>query len=128
MPGSTDALDTRQIATLSALGAAIWLGAALLLRGIGPLDGGMRALFYAALVPGTLPFIWLAKKAGRLARDQIVAGVALISGVAALLDGVALIVAPTLYGMDTAGAAAALLWGVGVGLMLALVLSRRTPS
>lgn len=120
-------LTARQIGILVLFGALLWFGAALLIRALEPLDalrGSNAALFYAALIPGTYPFILLARTLGQLQPGQTVAAVALVSATASLLDGTALMVYPELYGADRGGAGAVILWGVGVGLALTLVMDR----
>lgn len=127
VPGLSD----RQTAILAVLGAVLWLGAALLLRALAPLgvhDGAARVALYAAIVPGSWPFVLLLVRAARLAPAQRLGGVAVALAVAMLLDGLALAWAPGLYGatlVDAAGAGAVILWGAGVILVLA-ALSART--
>ena len=117
-------LTGRQLAILAALGAALWLGAALLLRVLAPLgvyDGVWRVVLYAAIVPGTWPFVLLLVGAAGLARAQALTAVAVALAVATLLDGLALAWAPWLYGTTeahVAAAGAAILWGAGVFLVL----------
>ena len=117
----------RQIAILIVFGAILWFGAALLIRAIEPL-GALRGtgvvIFYAALIPGTYPFILLARAIARLQPEQTVTAVGIATMTASLLDGTALMVYPALYGADRGGAGAAILWGVGVGLALALAMNR----
>jgi hypothetical protein len=124
---NADELSTTQLAIVAAIGAILWFLAALLIRAvepIGALEGPGVALFYAAIIPGTVPFIPLIRRLASLRRDQTVYGVAVATGVAGLLDGVALAYFPALYGANTAGAGAAILWGAGVALLLAVVMSR----
>jgi hypothetical protein len=123
-------LTGRQVAILAALGAVLWLGAALLLRALAPIgihDGLAQVVLYAAIVPGTWPFVLLLVRAAGLKRAQALTGVAVALAVATLLDGLALAWAPWLYGSDAshvAGAGAAILWGAGVFLVLGAVASR----
>lgn len=125
------ALTRRQIAILAALGAILWLAAALLLRALAPLgiyEGQGRVLLYAAIVPGTWPFVLLLIRAAGLRSGQALAGVAVALAVATLLDGLALAWTPWLYGTrveEVAGAGAAILWGAGVFLVLGAVASWR---
>lgn len=127
---SPTALSPRQIAILAALGAVLWLAAALLLRALAPFgiyEGTGRIILYAAIVPGTWPFVLLLVRAAGLVRAQALTGVAVALAVATLLDGLALAWAPWLYGTDVAhvaGAGAAILWGAGVFLVLGAVASR----
>lgn len=123
-------LTVSQITVTALLGAALWLGAALLLRVLGPLgiyDGGTRILAYALTIPGTWPFVLLMERAARLSRQQVAIGYAVGTAAATMLDGVALAWFPELYGSEVAhiaGAGAAILWGAGVGMVLAFVRNR----
>ena len=120
-------LTDSQIATTAFLGAVLWLAAALLLRTLAPLgiyEGGTRLLVYALTIPGTWPFVLLIERAARLSRQQIGIGYAVATATATLLDGVALAWFPGLYGSEVAhvaGAGAAILWGAGVGMVLAFL-------
>jgi hypothetical protein len=112
-------------------GAALWLGAALLLQALAPQgvhQGAARVVMYLAIIPGTWPFVLLLKRVAGLARGQVLPGVAVALMVATLLDGLALAFIPGLYGSslaDTAGAGAVILWGAGVFLALAMLADRR---
>lgn len=120
-----------QVVVLVAIGVALWFGAALMLRYLGAagaFEGRGTLLIYALVIPGTVPFVVLTRTLARLARDQILLGVAIVTSTATLLDGAALAAMPTMYGDAAplvAASGAAILWGVGVGLVLGLVLSRR---
>lgn len=120
-------LSATRIATLVVLGAGLWALAAGLIRAIGPM-GAFRGLgppvLYALVIPGTVPFILIGRKLAKLARGQTLLGVSIMTGTAALLDGVALAGFPSLYGEDAVGAAGALLWGVGVALALGVAMNR----
>jgi hypothetical protein len=123
-------LTVRQTAILAALGAILWLVAALLLRALAPMgiyEGWSRVILYAAIVPGTWPFVLLLVRAAGLRRAQALTGVAVALAVATLLDGLALAWTPALYGATAdhaAGACAAILWGAGVFLVLGAVAAR----
>jgi hypothetical protein len=123
-------LSSTQIITLAILGIALWLLAALLLRVLGPmgaLQGYPRILVYALVVPGTYPFILLAQRVATLARHQTAYGIAIVTAAATLMDGIALAWFPALYGATpelVVASAGAILWGVGVGLVLALVMDK----
>lgn len=124
-------MTTRQIGILAFTGAALWLGAALLLLALAPLgvhQGAARVVMYLAIIPGTWPFVLLLKRVAGLVRGQVLPGVAVALMVATLLDGLALAFIPGLYGSslaDTAGAGAVILWGAGVFLALAMQADRR---
>lgn len=120
-------LTRRQLATMIAVGAALWLAAALLLRTIGPLgafEGTARVMLYVAVIPGTWPFVRLARRLAGLRADQVAIGTAVTVATATLLDGIALAWFPALYGSSAeqvAAAAAAILWGAGVALVLGML-------
>lgn len=117
-------LTARQIAILLALGAALWLSAALLLNVLAPLgiyEGVGRVILYAAVIPGTWPFVEAVIRVAGLRRQQALTGVAIGLATACCLDGLALAYTPWLYGSTvahTAGAGAAILWGAGVFLVI----------
>jgi hypothetical protein len=123
-------LSSSQINILAVLGAVLWLGAALLLRALAPFgiyEGFARIILYALIVPGTWPFVLLAKRMAKLAPNQIAIGMSVLTATAVLLDGIALAWFPGLYGFELAhfaGAGAAILWGGGVALVLGFVMNR----
>lgn len=120
-------LTARQTFLMAVFGAILWFAAALLMRAIEPLgafEGAGVLVLYAAIIPGTVPFILLARKVAALRRDQTALAVTIATGVASMLDGNALVLIPHLYGTDVAGAGAAILWGGGVGLILGVIMSR----
>jgi len=123
-------LTAKQLFVFVLYGVAGWLTAALLLRVLGPTgiyEGGLRVLVYALIIPGTVPVVWLVGKLAAARPGQLYPGFALSSGIATLCDGVALAWFPTLYGASVdlhAGAGGTILWGVGVGIVLALVMDK----
>ena len=124
-------LSLRQISLLIFLGALFWFMAALLMRAIVPLpfyDGWGVATVYVLTIPATLPFVFIVSKISALHRSQIAIGYTIATTAALLLDGCAFAVIPWLYAdnsTDALQAAAAILWGAGVGQMLAFINSRR---
>ncbi len=126
--GST--LSPRQFWMAALNGAVLWLAAALLLRWLGPLgihEGSARVILYALVVPGTYPFNLLIQKLAGLQKGQMVQALALGTAVATLLDGIALAWFPGLYGTGMEmhmGAATVILWGAGVGILLAFWMDR----
>lgn len=123
-------MSARQVGVLIGLGAGLWFLAAMILRLVAPmgaLDGAARALTYALVIPGTLPAVWLIWKLPGLRRDQIALGGAIATATATLLDGIALAWFPALYAADVrlvAACGAAILWGAGIGLVLAFLFNR----
>jgi hypothetical protein len=121
---------TRQTIILASFGALLWFGAAMLLRTLGPMgvfDGAWHFILYMAVIPGTWPFIILAQRLAGLAQDQIALGITSVTASAALLDGVAFAWFPEIYSSNptlAAASAGAVLWGVGVGLVLGLIRNR----
>jgi hypothetical protein len=111
-------------------GLALWLGAALLVRAMGPmgaLSGFGLIISYVALIPGTLPAVLLTKRVMGPFIDQLLVGVSIISAIALVLAGIGFGFFPGLYGENPAHALAAsgfILWGGGVGLVLGLMLGK----
>jgi hypothetical protein len=123
-------LTAIQIVILAIYGAVLWFAAAMLVRAIGPmgaLDGGWRFLSYALVIPGTVPAIIIARPIAKLRADQTIAGISVVTATALLLDGIAHAWFPAIYGTDPAlivKGAAAIFWGAGVGLVLALTMNK----
>lgn len=116
-------LSTRQIIIAATLGTALWLAAALLLNALkdtGIYAGATQVFLFAAIIPGTAPFIWVIAKLAGLVKGQIALATALAVGVATVLDACALTWFPDLYGGSdyAAGAGATILWGAGVSIGL----------
>ncbi len=121
------ALTSRQIGILIGYGILLWFGVALLIRGLEPLEalrGPGVAILYAALIPATYPLILLTRAIARVRPEQTLTAVVIATMTASLIDGIALMVDPALYGADRGGAGASILWGVGVALAFALMMNR----
>ncbi|HEV2533202.1 hypothetical protein [Phenylobacterium sp.] len=122
-------LRPSQIAILTLVGLAFWAAATVSIRwsAYGLLDPTRGALMFATALPVGWLSVRATRSAARLAREQLAAGVLLAGAVAMLVDGAALRWAPQVYG-DTEQlvrlGAAWLLWGYGVSLVLALIMSR----
>jgi len=129
-PVSTEAapFSPLQWAILVAYGALLWFVAAVLLRTVAPygaLDGGTGTLLtYTLVIPGTVPFVLLIRALMKLRAGETALAITIVTASASLLDGTALVWLPALYGSNPAGSAAAILWGVGVGLFLGIALDR----
>lgn len=127
-PPVLPSLTGRDAALMMMYGAILWFAAALLLQYLGPrgaYEGGNRLLAYALVIPGTFPFVLVAQML--IGRAKLALGLALATGTATLLDGIALAWFPALYGGEAgyvAGAGAAILWGAGVAIMLGFVWNR----
>ena len=121
-------LSLRQSLIVIAMGAALWLLGALIIGWTAPLgafEGWGRALTYALLIPGTLPFVLLIKILAGLRDDQIFAGAAVATGAAITLDGLAIPYFPGVYlGAPLADAGAVILWGGAVAIALGALLNR----
>jgi hypothetical protein len=123
-------LTNRQTLLLVIIGAALWFLAAIILRVVAPmgaLDGPARAVTYALVIPGTLPFIYLTRMLVNLRVDQLFTGVAVVTTTALLIDGLVVAWFPGVYGgslPQVTHCAAAILWGAGVGLTLAFILNK----
>jgi hypothetical protein len=123
-------LSPGQTVLLVVLGAALWLLAAIILRVIAPmgaLEGTMRAITYALVIPGTWPFVLLVRLLVRLRPDQLVTGVGVATMTALIIDGIVIAYFPAVYGgslPQVTNCAAIILWGAGVGMLLACILNR----
>ena len=123
-------LTTGQTLALIIIGAVLWFAAAALLRTIGPrgaFEGNRHILLYALTFPATVPFVWMVQKLVRLADNQVAIGYSLATASALLLDGIAVAWFPSLYGSDlpqVTNSAAAILWGAGVGMILAFMMNK----
>jgi hypothetical protein len=115
---------TGQRAILIVFGWIFWFVGALICRVVGEMgwfDGAARVLVYAALVPGTVPVVLLARRMAKLADDQVALGIAIVTAAAVMLDGIALAWFPALYGPgieQTAATGAVILWGGFVAIAL----------
>jgi hypothetical protein len=123
-------LTNSQTFLLVIIGAALWFLAAIILRTVAPmgaLEGQTRALTYALVIPGTLPFVYLTQMLVKLRADQIFTGIAVVTAAALLIDGIVVAWFPGVYGRtlpQVTNCAAAILWGAGVGLVLAFILNK----
>jgi hypothetical protein len=123
-------LQRGKIILLVILGAIFWFFAALLTRLLVPLpfyQGWGIVAVYALTIPGTVPFVFIVSKIAGLYRGQIATGYTIATTSALLLDGCALAFTPALYAnnsSDALQAAAAILWGAGVGQVLAFIIHR----
>ncbi|MEN0651795.1 MULTISPECIES: hypothetical protein [Hyphobacterium] len=121
-------LSLGQYVIAIAMGIALWFLGALIIGWIAPLgafDGWGRALTYALLIPGTLPFVLLIKRLARLGDEQVFAGATVATGAAIALDGLAIPYLPGVYGgAPLADAGAVILWGGAAAIALGAMLNR----
>jgi hypothetical protein len=123
-------LTPTQIVTLAIYGTVLWFAAAMLVRTLGPVgafDGGWGLLTYVLVIPGTIPFILIARPIARLRHNQTATGIVIVTATALLLDGIAHAWFPAIYGTNPAlivKGAAAIFWGAGVGLVLSLIMNK----
>jgi hypothetical protein len=127
-------LSSQQTVLLIIIGAVLWFLAAIILRLIAPmgaLDGSARFITYALVIPGTLPFVLLTRTLVKLFPHQLFTGVAVATTTALLIDGIVIAWFPAVYGgalPQITNCAAIILWGAGVGLVLAFILNKGTTS
>lgn len=109
----------------SVFGTAVWYGAALFIQQSGLFENdaplSTQAILYVAAVPTSMLLVNGLKLIG-IRNNEIPKAAAIATGVATLLDGLALIWLPGLYGarlgvLSNSKGAAFLLWGVGCGLL-----------
>ena len=123
-----------QLAILIVSGWIFWFVGALICRlggEMGWFDGANRILLYAALIPGTLPVVLLAKRIARLDDQHVALGIAIVTAAAVMLDGIALAWFPGLYGpsvAQTAASGAVILWGAAAAIALGCWFNRAPPQ
>jgi hypothetical protein len=123
-------ISPKQLAFCVSYGLALWLGAILLVRTIGPMgafSGLGLIISFVALIPGTLPAVLLTKRVMGPFKDQLLLGVTIISTIALLLAAIGFSFFPWLYGLDGATLLAAsgfMMWGGGIGFVLALIVGK----
>jgi Family of unknown function (DUF5367) len=117
------------------LGVTFWLMAALTVRFVGPMifkpDSLALLGAYVAAIPITYGFVFIALRVLRVAMADILLPAVIMTATATLLDGLALAWFSRLYAdtSTTAHAGAAwILWGAGIGLVVALVHGRVESS
>jgi hypothetical protein len=120
-------ISFKQVAFCGSYGLALWIGAMLLIRAIGPMgafSGIGLIVSFVAVIPATLPAVLLTKRVMGPSRGNMLVGVTIISTIALLLAGICFSFFPSLYAADIPtllAAAGFMLWGGGVGFALALI-------
>ncbi len=125
-----DRVGLRQIGVFAALGAVIWFAVTLLLRFFVVqeiTDGPWRLALYGLGVPSGALVMWVFHLAGAR-KGQMFTAIAIGTMVAVILDGLAIGWARGIYGSDPSrvtDAAGVILWGAGIGMLMALWLDLR---
>jgi hypothetical protein len=124
-------LTGHEIAVMALLGAVFWFSFAILVRVMEPfglLEGGAKTVMFAVTVPVTMVLMLGIQRVMSYPGARMVEVIGIITGFAIMLDGLAFGFFPQLYGREAAhqiAGAGLILWGGGVGMMVALVMQRR---
>lgn len=120
-----------RVSVLVALGVFFWFVAAMAFRLLGErvfsLDSPWVPLLFASAVPVAWAFVEAGKRLSGARGGALMPAVSVMSATAMLLDALALVFVPALYGMPVASlllVAAYLLWGVGLILFIAYLQAR----
>lgn len=117
----------RTLATI-AIGAGVWAAGVVLVRWLlaqGVLHDALTGPVFVAVFAGTAPLVWAVPRLLGLPARYRLDCTAIIVAIAALLDAGA-IRWTAIYSADPAAradAGAALLWGLGVAMLLALIMA-----
>lgn len=120
----------RRMGLLVTVGVVFWFVAAVTLRFLEPLQpfaGAARVVSYLLTVPVLALSIWVGQRIVGFSRGEAFGAVSVLTMVAVCCDGLAFGFFPGLYGADPAyqlAAAGVVLWGGGVGMVLAYLWSR----
>jgi hypothetical protein len=123
-------ISPKQLVFCISYGLALWLGAIFLVRTIGPMgafSGIGLIISFVALIPMTLPAVLLTKRVMGPFKDQVLMGVTIISTIALLMAAIGFSFFPWLYGLDETTLLAAsgfMMWGGGIGFVLALIVGK----
>jgi Family of unknown function (DUF5367) len=124
-----------QLFLFIALGIIFWFTAAMVIRFAGANvfseNNPLLILFFALAFPITYIFFFVTKLAAKVPYTAMLQPVVIMTLTAALLDGIALAFFRTLYAKSFEVAlhgAAWILWGVGIGLLFALILNNRNNT
>jgi AraC-like DNA-binding protein len=130
-PNKPRIMNANKITLSVVLGAVYWLLAALFVRAFGPFfftgHSPWLPVLYAASVPGSWLLLANARWLGRLAPSEVLDSTVIMTGVAALLDGLGITFYQSLYGPSPQVVmlgAAWILWGAGCGLGIAYRIKR----
>lgn len=114
-----------------AIGAAFWLGFALVVNLFGDLmfdRGAIHVIAFLAAPPIVFAALWIVARLTATPLGEMTVPAAIMTAAATILDGAAITLAPGLYGgvgPALAPGAAWILWGGGWGLAVALLLRAR---
>ena len=121
-------LSAKQWTFCISYGLALWVGAMFLVRAMGSwgaLSDWGFIIAFVLLVPATWPAVALTARVMGAEKGQLLIGVSIISTIALLLAGIGFAFFPHIYGSDptsTVRAAGFILWGGGIGFVLALMM------
>jgi hypothetical protein len=113
-------------------GMVFWLGFAIFVRVLEPfglLQGTVKVVMFVLAVLITVALMVAIRAVMGYPAARMVEAIGIITGVAIMLDGLAFGFFPELYGREAAhqvAGAGLILWGGGVGMMVALWMQRRT--
>jgi hypothetical protein len=122
-------LSSRQVATLIAIGSALWAITALYIRLLPQafLDPLWGPVMFAATPVSIWLNVLLVRQLAGLSKPQILPGVCLVGAVALILEGLGMRWIPIVYNIDAEllrSGAAWVFWGYGLSLGIALFMSR----
>ena len=123
-------LNKFQILSLFALSIAFWILATLYIHFLpGSITSPVRgAIGFVTTLPIAGLSVLLTRRVGRLSADQLLLGVAIVGAIAMMIDGIVIRWFPAAYSSDPLAlslGAAWLLWGYGVSLCIAILMSIR---
>lgn len=126
-------MSTGRVSQLVAIGAFFWFLAALVIHYVPVLfSGGVQTLLlFLGVIPTAWGFNRMVARLVKLKTDELLFGLTVVCVTGLVLDGIFLTWVRSLYGADTETilvGAAWLLFGVGIILTTAMLMSRPEPS
>jgi Family of unknown function (DUF5367) len=128
-------MNNSKIILFTALGVVFWFTAAMIIRFCGAMvfseNNPMMLLFFVLAIPVTFVFMYVTTLIAKLRFNELLKPVVIMTFTAAFLDGIALTWFRQLYSESFEVAlhgAAWILWGVGLGLLFALVLENMSSE
>jgi hypothetical protein len=118
-------MKRKNVYIFTILGIVFWFSAAMVVHFMGESifikSNQYLPLIFLMAIPITFGFIFIAQSVSSLPLHQLLKPIALMTGVAATLDGIALAWTTSLYSQSFEVAligAAWILWGAGLGLLI----------